>query len=52
VAALTGPDGSFSPTAPVEGTYTLECNADGFVATRATVATEEAGGLELTLRPQ
>lgn len=50
VAALTGSDGSFSLAAPVEGTYTLECNADGFAATRTTVTTEEAGGLELTLR--
>jgi len=52
VAALTGPDGSFSLAAPVEGSYTLECNADGFAASSTTVATDEAGGLELTLRPQ
>jgi hypothetical protein len=50
VAALTGSDGSFSLAAPVEGTYTVECNADGFAARRTTVATEEADGLELTLR--
>jgi len=52
VAALTGPDGSFSLAAPVEGSYTLECNADGFAASSTTVAPDEAGGLELTLRPQ
>ncbi len=50
VAALTGSDGSFSLAAPVEGTYTLECNADGFAARSTTVASEQADGLELTLQ--
>lgn len=52
VAALTGADGSFSLTAPVEGTYTLECSAEGFAATRATVASRDVAGVELTLRPR
>ena len=50
VAALTGEDGSFALTAPAEGTYTLECSAEGFSAVRATVASGEGTGVELTLR--
>lgn len=50
VAALTGADGSFSLSAPADGTYTLECSADGFSAARASVASEEDAGVELTLR--
>jgi hypothetical protein len=50
VAALTGADGTFSLTAPVDGTYTLECNAEGFSAARATVASQEGAGLDFTLR--
>ena len=52
VAALTGSDGSFALAAPVEGTYTLECSAEGFAARRTTVAAREGSGLELTLRSQ
>ena len=52
VAALTGADGSFVLTVPIDGTYTLECRAEGFAATRATVASRDAGGIELTLRPR
>lgn len=52
VAALTGSDGSFSLAAPVEGTYTLECSAEGFAARRTTVASAKDSGVELTLRPQ
>ncbi len=50
VAALTGADGCFSLAAPLDGTYTLECGADGFAAARATVASRDGTGVELTLR--
>jgi hypothetical protein len=50
VAALTGADGSFALTVPVDGTYTLESRAEGFAATRATIDSRDAGGIELTLR--
>ena len=52
VAALTGPDGGFSLAAPVDGTYTLECGADGFATARATVGSQGDACLELTLRPR
>lgn len=51
VAALTGPDGRFSLGAPVAGSYTVECRADGFTVARITVHTGEARSLTLTLRP-
>ena len=37
VAALTGPDGRFSLSAPVEGRYAIECTADEFKPRRLTV---------------
>jgi len=49
VAALTGADGSFSLAAPFEGAYTLECSADGLAASRATIASADGSGVELTL---
>lgn len=50
VAMLTGADGTFALTAPVDGTYTLESSAEGFSSARSTVASPQATGLELTLR--
>jgi hypothetical protein len=32
--------------------YTLECRAEGFAATRATIASGDPGSVELTLQPQ
>ena len=49
VAALTGSDGGFALTAPVEGTYTLECGAEGFAAAVATVALRDGARVVLTL---
>ena len=51
IAAVTGPDGRFSLGAPVDGTYTIECRADGFAPARATVASRDSSLLVLTLRP-
>lgn len=51
VAALTGRDGSFSLAAPVAGTYTLECSAEGFATARTTAASRDGTGVQLTLRP-
>ena len=52
VAALTNADGSFALTMPVDGTYKLECRAEGFAATRATIASCDAGDINLTLSPR
>ena len=37
VAVLTDHDGSFKLSAPVPGTYTIECFADGFERATLTV---------------
>jgi carboxypeptidase family protein len=51
VAALTGSDGRFSLTAPSEGTYTVECKAEGVrpVSTTVDVGSKEAATIELRL---
>ena len=51
VAALTGPDGRFALGAPVAGSYTVECRADGFTVARITVHSGEARPVTLTLHP-
>lgn len=52
VAALTDADGGFSLAAPVEGTYTVECGAEGFAMAGATVASRDGARMELTLHRQ
>ncbi|HEV2774809.1 MAG TPA: carboxypeptidase-like regulatory domain-containing protein [Solirubrobacteraceae bacterium] len=52
VAALTGPDGSFSLAAPAPGDYRLECTADGVAVTHTDVTVTGDVDLELTLRPR
>ena len=47
IAALTDNSGAFSLSAPVPGTYTIECAAEGFANTTATVTV--AGGQETHL---
>jgi hypothetical protein len=37
IATLTDSDGTFSLSAPSAGTYEIECVADGFIPTVATV---------------
>ena len=51
IAAVTGPDGRFALGAPTEGTYTVECNADGYTGSQATVTVPDAPPLTLTVRP-
>ena len=46
IAALTGPDGSFTLSVPAPGTYELECSADGYTSSRGSV---EADGEEARL---
>ena len=38
VAALTGPEGQFTLSAPMPGSYTVVCAADGFQQRSLTVA--------------
>ena len=54
IAALTNKDGAFSLTAPVVGSYTLACAAEGFAPTAVTVAIADSQEthLEIRLRPQ
>ncbi len=54
IAALTNKDGAFSLTAPVAGSYTLVCAAEGFAPTEVTVAIADSKEtyLEIRLRPQ
>jgi Carboxypeptidase regulatory-like domain len=37
IAALTDDHGAFSLSTPVEGAYTIECVAEGFLSTKTTV---------------
>ena len=39
-ATLTGSDGEFSLAAPVPGDYTIECAAEGFLATSTHITVE------------
>ena len=50
IAILTDQDGSFRLTAPVPGTYTIECIADGFQQTTLTVAVKDIPPEELKFR--
>ena len=47
VAILTGQDGSFKLSAPVPGTYTIECFADGFQQATQTVTVKSTAAAEL-----
>ena len=53
VAILTGSDGGFELSAPVPGTYTIECYADGFqqATLNVTVAGIRADDLTFRLTP-
>ena len=52
VAALTASDGSFSLTAPVGGTYTVESRSEGLGLASATVSVRggEEAGVEISLK--
>ncbi len=50
VAALSGADGRFALGTPVEGTYTLECSAEGFAPTQVTVVSGGENATEVILR--
>ncbi len=54
IAALTNKDGAFSLSAPVAGSYTIACAAEGFAPTEVTVAIADSkeAHLEIRLRPQ
>jgi hypothetical protein len=53
VAALTGADGKFMLGAPVDGSYTIECAAEGFDTVRRTVViTERDEEVEINLAPR
>jgi hypothetical protein len=54
IAALTNKEGTFSLTAPVAGSYTLACAAEGFAPTVVTVAVTDSQEthLEIRLRSQ
>ena len=49
IAALTGPDGRFTLSAPIQGTYTIECDADGFQKKRVTATVTGAGTKEIRI---
>jgi hypothetical protein len=52
IAMLTNSRGAFSVSVPVAGTYQLECAADGFETTGATVivAQGQVAQIEITLQ--
>ncbi len=54
MAALTNQEGAFSLAAPVAGSYTIACAAEGFAPTEVTVAVTDSQEthLEIRLRPQ
>ncbi len=54
MAALTDKEGAFSLAAPVVGSYTIGCAAEGFAQTEvpATIADSKETRLEIQLRPQ
>ena len=54
IAALTNKDGAFSLSAPVAGSYTIACAAEGFSPTvvTAAVADNKETHLEIRLRTE
>jgi len=50
IAALTDSTGTFSLSAPVAGTYSIECQANGFIPDRAIVHLEGGGQLRHDFR--
>jgi hypothetical protein len=50
IAALTGADGTFTLTAPEEGTYEIAAAADAAGTAHATVAIGPGGTASVTLR--
>lgn len=54
IAALTNEEGEFSLSAPVEGTYRIECAAEGFTQTSVTVNVKRGGAskVQIKLKPE
>jgi hypothetical protein len=50
IAALTSKDGMFSLSAPVSGSYTLACVADGFAPIEVTAAVTDNKETQLDIR--
>jgi Carboxypeptidase regulatory-like domain len=52
IGALTASDGSFSLTAPVDGTYTVETRSEELGSASATVTVRggEEAGMEISLK--
>lgn len=52
IAALTDGNGAFSLSVPSKGTYSLECNADGFApkAVTVTVTNDRKVNLDIKLK--
>jgi Carboxypeptidase regulatory-like domain len=50
IAALTGPDGSFSLSAPTPGTYEVECAAEGRGTQREAVEVVDGEETRLDFR--
>jgi hypothetical protein len=50
IAALTDKDGAFSLSAPVVGSYTIACAAEGFAPTVVTVAIADSKEMHLEIR--
>lgn len=50
VAALTAADGSFSLSALVDGTYTIECSAEGFATASATITSPNGADIQIRLQ--
>ncbi len=52
IAALTDSSGTYSLSVPSKGTYSLECNADGFApkAATVTVASDQKVNVDIKLK--
>ena len=50
IAALTNKNGAFSLSAPVAGSYTIACAAEGFAPTVVTVAVSDNKDTHLEIR--
>jgi hypothetical protein len=50
MALLTDQNGRFTLAAPVEGTYQIGCNADGFAPTTATVKVTDAEPAQVEIK--
>ena len=50
IAALTDSSGAFSLSVPSKGTYSLECNADGFALKAATVTVANDQKIDLNIK--